>query len=62
MTTATYTADGQLYVTIDGGECAVGTFDADGGEWIAAVDAMLAEAGYRRTGDWDGDTAPVESL
>lgn len=60
--TATYTDTGHLTITIDGVEMTVGTFDADGGEWIAPVDALLAKAGYRRTGDWGGDNAPIEPL
>jgi hypothetical protein len=57
--TATYTETGLLSITEDGTHLEVGTFDADGGEWIAPVDAMLAEAGFVRTGDWVGDDAPV---
>lgn len=58
--TATYTAEGHLSITTeDGVEITVGTFDADGGEWLAPVDAMLAEASWARTGDWAGDEAPV---
>jgi hypothetical protein len=59
MDTATYAETGDLSLTIDGVPVAAGTFDADGGEWVGPVDAMLAEAGYVRTGDWSGDTAPV---
>lgn len=57
--TATYTETGEISVTEDGAHIAVGQFDADGGEWTAEVDRQLAEAGFRRVGDWDGDDAQV---
>jgi hypothetical protein len=59
--TATYTTEGHLTVDVDGSYSDLGYFDADGAEWVAGVDAMLAEAGYLRTGDWDGDVAPVQA-
>lgn len=56
--TATYTEEGRIL--IDGTQTGR-HFDADGGEWVAGVDAVLADLGWERTGDWDGDDAPVRA-
>lgn len=52
---ATYTNEG--YISVDGTQ--LGTYDADGGEWIHGVDAVLARHGFKRIGNWDGDNATV---
>ena len=57
--TAIYTQTGIISVDDDGTEIPVVTYDADGGEWIAAVDAQLVTSGFVRIGRWDGDRAPV---
>jgi len=56
--TATYTTEGALSVD----DVHLGYYDADGGEWVAPVDALLTAAGWRRTGNWTGDDAPVERI
>lgn len=48
---ATYTLSGMLRIDSDD----VATYDADGGEWVPEVDAMLGRLGYRRTGPWTED-------
>jgi hypothetical protein len=57
-----YTQEGLIHVLHLGSEASVGHFDADGAEWEAAVDEILASAGYRRTSNWDGDCATVEEV
>lgn len=56
---AHYTTTGVLSVLVKDSDVGIGTYDADGGEWIPAVDEMLDSAGFVRTGDWAGDYAPV---
>jgi hypothetical protein len=59
--TATYTQEGDLSVEwpYESDDKDLGTFDADGGEWVEHVDAMLTAEGYKRVTDWDGDTCQV---
>lgn len=62
--TATYAETGEITVieTLDDGshlDRDLGTLDANDGEWTGPVDEILDRFGYIRTGDWDGDVAPV---
>jgi hypothetical protein len=49
-----YTAEGDLFIAEPGTDVtdAIGHFDADGGEWVAAIDGLLVVGGYERTGEW----------
>jgi len=69
---ASYTDEGTIEIqyrwasqTYDEGEwdiAAASRFDADGGEWVGPVDAILSGFGYARTGEWDGDYASLREL